>query len=213
MRAPFLEFFAMVSAHLACTKSSAWKHAKSILQSKPIYITHQNSSMAMPLRETKHNSFNSFQCFLSHTLGQSHSSALCSEIDALPRALGHIASRISHQNGSVLLKQLGQTFWQIMHLFALAARFQTPSFPCASSQIDSYSQAFCNLGWVPKRTLTCSRVFRTFEQYESYCDPSGMLSLTRQGRGCSGIGCASTRMISPPSMRTAARSRMPCWYF
>ena len=26
------------------------------------------------------------------------------------------------------------------------------------------------------------------------------------------IGWASTRMISPPSMRGAARSRMPCWY-
>lgn len=26
------------------------------------------------------------------------------------------------------------------------------------------------------------------------------------------IGWASTRMISPPSMRVAARSRMPCWY-
>ena len=130
----------MVSAHLACAKSSAWKHAKSIPQSnqiesiKTVYITWQ-------CHLEQHNPFNILQCFLSNTLGQSHSSALCSEIDALPRALGHIASRISHQNGSVLLKQLGRTFWQIMH-FAQTARFQTPSFPCASSQMNRISKPF-----------------------------------------------------------------------
>eukprot|EP00983_Pelagomonas_calceolata_P007842 256512-Pelagomonas_calceolata.AAC.5 len=30
------------------------------------------------------------------------------------------------------------------------------------------------------------------------------------GRGCSGMGCASTRMILPPSVLAAERSRVAC---
>ena len=53
MRAPFLEFFAMVSAHLACAESSAWKHAKSIPQSNQIEPIKTVYNMAISLTATQ----------------------------------------------------------------------------------------------------------------------------------------------------------------
>jgi hypothetical protein len=51
----------------------------------------------------------------------------------------------------------------------------------------------------------------TQEQLLQRFSPHALLPpATYLGRGCSGMGCASTRMILPPAVLTAERSRVAC---
>ena len=127
-----------------------------------------------------------------------HAPRLGREVDTLPRALGHVPSRIAHQRHTAAhtAGPAGETGRVLVSAGRMAPTARHPGAGngtwhgfCRQAQSQQRPTAWCRRSAATTTTTTTTIIHL----------------------GCSGMGCASTRMILPPSMRLAARSRVPCW--
>ena len=125
-----------------------------------------------------------------------HAARLGRKVDALAGALGHVARGVAHLRRAGAASRLAVAVPGQGRGAAGGSEGRRPlpapqAAPAARALPPEPAALHAGRRW--RRT----RVTRPF---------------TRRGRGCSGMGCASTRMIWPPSVLTLARSRVACWY-